>query len=99
MNDPEEPTREDAMSAEYRHMLAKCRDANNGGWSVLSTGEKLAAALVLNRADWLAQMDYTIAQAINRIGPEWAALIPEVAGEIEAEAWDRAPAVGREFPL
>ena len=39
------------MNAEYRHMLAKCRDAQNGGWGVLSTGEKLAAALVLNRAD------------------------------------------------
>ena len=33
----------------------------------LSTGEALTAALVLNRADWLAEMDYTIAQALDRI--------------------------------
>jgi hypothetical protein len=37
-----------------------------------STGEKLASALVLNRADWLTSMDYTIAEAIDRIGMEWA---------------------------
>ncbi|MCC4613290.1 hypothetical protein LL963_14505 [Xanthomonas campestris pv. esculenti] len=33
----------------------------------LSTGEALTAALVLNRADWLAEMDYTIAEALDRI--------------------------------
>ncbi|OAX88954.1 hypothetical protein A7D16_09290 [Xanthomonas nasturtii] len=33
----------------------------------LSTGEALTAALVLNRADWLTEMDYTIAQALDRI--------------------------------
>lgn len=33
----------------------------------LSTGEALTAALVLNRHDWLAEMDYTIAQALDRI--------------------------------
>ncbi|MFT3761992.1 MAG: hypothetical protein QM761_05125 [Pseudoxanthomonas sp.] len=31
---------------------------------VLSTGEKLAVALVLKRPDWLASMDYTMAEAI-----------------------------------
>ncbi|KGU42927.1 hypothetical protein [Xanthomonas citri] len=46
---------------------------------MLSTGEKLAAALALNRFDWLAKMDYTIAEAIERIGPQWAALIPDAA--------------------
>ncbi len=33
----------------------------------LSTGEALTAALVLNRHDWLQEMDYTIAQALDRI--------------------------------
>ena len=70
------------MNAEYRHMLAKCRDAKNGGWNVLSSGEKLAAALVLNRADWLAQMDYTIAEAMDRIGPEWLGYVSPIAKQI-----------------
>jgi len=33
----------------------------------LSTGEALTAALVLNRHDWLTRMDYTIAEALDRI--------------------------------
>ena len=87
------------MSATYDHMLSKCRDARDGGWGLLSAGEQLAAALVLSRADWLEATGYTAAEAVERIGPEWAALIPEVAGKMEAEAWESAPAVGREFPL
>ena len=33
----------------------------------LSTGEALTAALVLKRHDWLADMGYTVAQALDRI--------------------------------
>ncbi|KGR40819.1 hypothetical protein [Xanthomonas vasicola] len=44
--------------------------ARMGGPSPLSTGEALTAALVLNRADWLAEMDYTIAEALDRIDPD-----------------------------
>lgn len=36
----------------------------------LSTGEALTAALMLNRHDWLADMNYTIAQALSRIDSE-----------------------------
>lgn len=64
---------------EMNHLLSKARDAKNGGFNVLSTGEKLAAALVLNRADWLASMQYTIAEAIARVGSDWVAMIPAVA--------------------
>lgn len=42
----------------------------NGGTGPLSTGESLTAALVLNRADWLKEMDYTIAEALDRIDPD-----------------------------
>ncbi|MFB9038214.1 hypothetical protein ACULMH_02655 [Xanthomonas arboricola pv. corylina] len=38
----------------------------------LSTGEALTAALVLNRHDWLAEMGYTIAQALDRIDSDTA---------------------------
>ncbi|WP_206630295.1 hypothetical protein, partial [Mesorhizobium sp. M5C.F.Ca.IN.020.32.2.1] len=51
----------------------------------LSTGEKLAAALVLNRPDWLAEMNYTLAETIERVGPQWLALIPEAARVLEYE--------------
>jgi hypothetical protein len=73
------------MTAERRHLVSKCMDAKAGGFDVLSTGEKVAAALVLNRPDWLAQMGYTLAEAIDRVGPEWLALIPAVARELDTE--------------
>lgn len=76
-------------SYEFKHLLAKARDAANGGdsaWSVQSTGEKLAVALVLNRFDWLQAMDYTIAEAIERVGHEWVGMIPAVAKVLHDEA-------------
>jgi hypothetical protein len=48
--------------------IAVARDAlAYGGPGPLSTGEALTAALVLNRYDWLKEMDYTIAEALDRI--------------------------------
>jgi hypothetical protein len=82
---------DDCVLAERRarrdlvHIISKARDALHGGFNVLSTGEKLAAALVLNRADWLASMDYTMAEAIDRVGAEWLSLIPEVARMLRDE--------------
>jgi hypothetical protein len=70
------------------HVLAKCRDAAAGGWGVLSTGEQLMAALVLNRPDWLIAMNYTIAEAIDRVGPEWVRLIPAVAKQCQQDRDD-----------
>lgn len=70
------------MNDRYQHLLRKSRDAKHGGhaaWSVQSTGERVAVALVLNRADWLAEIDYSIPEAIERSGAEWVATIPQVA--------------------
>lgn len=68
------------------HIVAKSRHAAAGGFGVLSTGEKLAAALVLNRPDWLARMDYTLAEAIERLGVDWLALIPQASKQLADEA-------------
>jgi hypothetical protein len=48
----------------------------------MSTGEKVAVALVLNKADWLARMDYSMAEAIERTGSTWVALMPTVCREL-----------------
>ena len=66
---------------DFEHLLGKARDAATGGhdaWRVQSTGEKLAVALVLNRADWLAEMQYTLAEAIDRVGMTWLRYIRTV---------------------
>ncbi len=76
------------MDAELRHFLGKARDAKRGGrdaWSVQSTGEKVAVALALNRADWLAEMGYSIAEAIERTGADWLRLVPQVERLLRAE--------------
>jgi len=73
------------MNDRYEHLLRKASDAKRGGhgaWSVQSTGEKVAVALVLNRADWLTQIGYTIPEAIERSGTEWVAVIPQVARQL-----------------
>ena len=72
----------------YDHLLRKAQDAKHGGhdaWAVQSTGEKVAVALVLNRADWLAEHGYTIAEAIERTGPEWVEMIPQIARQLAEE--------------
>ena len=72
----------------YDHLLTKARHAKYGGhdaWAVQSTGEKIAIALVLNHADWLAEYDYTIAEAIERAGQEWVAVIPQIARQLAEE--------------
>ena len=85
MQKPELRTKHMSTEAEMRHFLGKARDAARGGrdaWAVQSTGEKVAVALVLNRADWLADFDYTLVEAIERTGPEWMALMPAVARQL-----------------
>ena len=72
----------------YNHLLHKAQDAKRGGhdaWAVQSTGEKVAVALVLNRADWLAEYGYTIAEAIDRAGQEWVAMIAQIARQLGDE--------------
>ncbi len=76
------------MNGHYEHLLRKAHDAARGdhsAWAVQSTGERVAVALVLNRADWLAEFGYTIAEAIERAGQEWVAMIPQVARQIAEE--------------
>jgi hypothetical protein len=76
------------MNDRYEHLLRKSREAKRGGhdaWSVQSTGEKVAVALVLNRADWLTEIGYTLPEAIERSGVEWVAMIPQVARQLAEE--------------
>ncbi len=76
------------MNDRYEHLLRKSSDAKRGGhdaWGVQSTGEKVAVALVLNRADWLAEIGYTIPEAIERSGAAWVAVIPQIGRHLAEE--------------
>lgn len=74
---------------EFLHLLHKAREAlrDDAAWFVQSTGERLAVALVLNRAEWLQQMEYSIAEAFERIGPNWVSVIPQVAKLLASEQY------------
>ena len=60
-------------------------ESNRAGWALQPVGERLAIALVLNRADWLEDLGYTIADAIELAGKEWVSVIPRVARQITNE--------------
>ncbi len=75
------------VDPEYKHFFRKARAAKIGGidaWRPQSTGEKVAVALVLNRADWLQEIGYTIPEAIERAG-SWARYIPQIERELKEE--------------
>jgi hypothetical protein len=77
-----------ARNPDYLHLLGKARDAKHGGhdaWCCQSTGERVAVAVVLNRADWLAEMHYTLAEAFARIKPDWLAQLLVVQRALDDE--------------
>jgi hypothetical protein len=39
----------------------------------------------VNRTDWLAEMEYTLPEAIERSGTEWVGLIPQIAKQLAEE--------------
>jgi hypothetical protein len=82
-----------AESPEFRHLLGKSRDALAGGWDVQSTGERLATALVLNRPQLIESMGYTLAEAVDRIGPAWCTMLLRVQRVLEDE--QRVPTTPR----
>ena len=53
----------------------------------MSTGEKLAVAMALNKPEWLEAMGYTMLEALARIGPEWMSLLPRVVDELEVTSY------------
>jgi hypothetical protein len=58
------------------HMVSSALTAARKGYGTLSTGEAVVAALILNDHAALSDRGMTIAEALDRAGPEWCALIP-----------------------
>lgn len=70
------------------YLLNKSRrtiETNRASWAILPVREKLAIALVLNRADWLEDLGYTLTDAIELAGKEWVSVLPQVARQILEE--------------
>ena len=59
-------------------LMADAVDQDETRFGVLSTGERIAVALVLERPDLLKKDGWTILKAVDRLGPEWTAAAREV---------------------
>ena len=70
----------------YDQIRVSALAAHRGRFGVLSTGEKVAAALVLNRADLLEEAGYTMAEAIDRVGESWLPYLRRVERDLRDEA-------------
>lgn len=76
------------IETEHRHLTMKVKDALRGGrtaWRCMSTGEKVAVALILNKENWLKEIKYSMAEAIDRIGTAWISLVPRIEKELRDE--------------
>ena len=73
--------------------LVRAVDRDNAHMGVLSTGEKCAVALVLNRLDLADKYHGTMLECAVRVGPEWLA----AALYVQNNGWNDPPAnVGEE---
>jgi hypothetical protein len=68
-----------------RHIRAKVRMIleDETLFGILSSGERIAVALVLDRYDLLQRAWGTIAESIHRLGPEWT----EAALRVQRNGW------------
>lgn len=73
------------MNAAEAQIRAKVRTvlADQDAFGVLSTGERIAVALVLNRYDLLESTWGTILEAVDRLGPLWI----EAALRVQRQGW------------
>ena len=78
------------MSYAEAQIRAKVRMvlADETRFGVLSTGERIAVALVLDRYDLLQRAWGTIAECVYRLGEEWT----KAALRVQRDGWDEPPA-------
>lgn len=71
------------------HIVSCAASAARAGRTTYhSTGEGLAAALVLNRHDWLKEKGYTMVEAIDRLDASWLEALPEAARRFQDQYGD-----------
>ena len=77
------------IDAAERHIRSKVRMvvADETFFGVLSTGERIAVAFVLDRYDLIQQAWGTMAEAVYRLGPDWTA----AALRVQRNGWRDGP--------
>lgn len=59
------------MQYEIEKIIEVARELKNTGYSPASTGERIAAAFVLNRMEFLPKAYTDVVEAWERLGPQW----------------------------
>ena len=72
-----------AVDAQIRNKV-RMVVADEATFGLLSCGERIAVALVLDRYDLLLQAWGTVAEAVHRLGQEWT----EAALRVQRQGWD-----------
>jgi hypothetical protein len=78
------------MSSDNLYAEAQIRNkvrvvvADGTQFCVLSTGEKIAVAMVLNRHDLLDRAWGTILECVHRLGPDWT----KAALRVQRDGWE-----------
>jgi len=75
----------DVVPEAVTRIVALARHAADGFLGSLTSEDKLLAALALVRADWLEGLGYTRDEALRRVGPHRAALVPQATRVLHAE--------------
>lgn len=59
-------------------------DQQTGTLGAWSTGKRIAVALTLNRADWLASLEVTMLDAMQRLEGPWLTACRELQAELRS---------------
>jgi hypothetical protein len=78
------PYMQESRTSIVEKLVTASRTAQTVGRGVLSGGERVAVAFVLDRPDWLAEDRLTLAEALERITPDWLAALPDAARRMKA---------------
>lgn len=79
----------------FEHLLEKAREGAAHGIVRMTLPDKLAVALLLNRHDWLTKLDFTMVQALERLGDKTMALLPDVVHALDCEREAQAANVNK----
>jgi hypothetical protein len=82
-HEPAAPRFSEAQIREKVRMVVR----DEASFGVLSTGEKIAVAFVLDRPDLVKQAWGTMLEAVHRLGPEWTA----AAWRVQRDGWQEGP--------
>ncbi len=63
------------MNYQLQHIINIANELNRTGTTVASTGERIAAAFVLNRMDYLPDSYSDVIEAWDRLDDQWQAYV------------------------